>query len=75
MDFEEDIIDWRVLAVEWDGAAEEMVVWYYDVDMAADACYTEEDMHLARAEGLDLEPLELSSVKEVKQWIRSRGGE
>ena len=42
--------------------------------MAADACYTEEDMHLARAEGLDLEPLELSSVKEVKQWIRSRGG-
>ena len=44
------------------------------MDMAADACYTEEDMHLARAEGLDLEPLELSSVKEVKQWIRSRGG-
>ena len=47
-----------------------MVVWYYDVDMAADGDLDEEEMNLARTEGLDLAPLECSSVAEVQRWIK-----
>ena len=68
-DFEEEGVDWRVLAVEWDAGLEAVVVWYYDVDMAADANLTEDDMHLARTEGVDLDPLECSGIAEVKKWI------
>ena len=69
-DFEEDGADWRVLTVEWDAGLGALVVWYYDADMAADANLTEDDMHLARTEGVDLGPLECSGIAEVKKWIR-----
>jgi hypothetical protein len=59
-----------VLAVEWDTGLEEVVVWYYDVDMAADEDLTEEEMNLGRTEGLDLAPLECSSATEVQRWIK-----
>lgn len=68
--FEEDGVDWMVLAVEWDTDLEEVVVWYYDVDMAADEDLDEEEMNLARTEGLDLAPLECSSAAEVQSWIK-----
>ena len=69
--FEEDGVDWKVLAVVWDADEEEVVVWYYDVEMAADGDLSEDEMDLARTEGLDLGPLECSSVTEVKGWIRA----
>ena len=47
-----------------------VVVWYYDVDMAADGDLDEEEMNLARTEGLDLAPLECSSAAEVQSWIK-----
>jgi len=68
-DFEEGGVDWRVLTVEWDAGLEAVVAWYYDADMAADANLTEDDMHLARTEGVDLDPLECSGIAEVKKWI------
>ena len=67
--FEEDGVDWKVLAVVWDADEEEVVVWYYDVEMAADGDLSEGEMDLARTEGLDLGPLECSGVTEVKGWI------
>ena len=70
-EFEEDGVDWKVLAVVWDATAEEVVVWYYDVGMAAEGDLTEDDLDLARTEGFDLGPLECSSVKEVKFWINA----
>ena len=55
----------------WDADEEEVVVWYYDVEMAADGDLSEDEMDLARTEGLDLRPLECSSATEVKGWIRA----
>ena len=68
--FEEGGVDWKALTAEWDTELEEVVVWYYDVDMAADGDLDEEEMNLARTEGLDLAPLECSSVAEVQRWIK-----
>jgi len=56
--FEEDGVDWKVLAVVWDADEEGVVVWYYDVEMAADGDLSEDEMGLSRTEGLDLGPLE-----------------
>ena len=39
--------------------------------MAEDADLTEDDMHLARTQGLDLGPLECSSISEVKARIKA----
>ena len=50
---------------------EAVVVWYCDADMAEDANLTEGDMHLARAQGPDLGPLECSGISEVKAWIKA----
>ena len=60
-----------VLAVEWNTDLEEVVVWYYDVDMAKDEDLSEEEMNLARTEGLGLAPLECSSAAEVQSWIKT----
>ena len=51
--FEQDGADWKVLAVVWDANEEELVVWYYDVKMAADGDLSEDEMDLARTELLD----------------------
>jgi hypothetical protein len=45
------------LAVEYGTDLEEVVVWCYDADMAADENLTEEEMNLGRTEGLDPPPL------------------
>ena len=44
-------------------------MWYYDVVMAEEGEFSEDDMDLERTEGLDLAPLGCSSVAEVKKWI------
>jgi len=69
--FEEDGVGWKALAVVWDADEEGVVVWYYDVEMAADGDLSEDEMDLARTEGLNLGPLECSSLTEVKGWIRA----
>ena len=47
-----------------------MVVWYCDVDMAADEALDEEEMDLARTEGPDLAPLGCSSAMEVQSFTK-----
>jgi len=69
--FEEDGVNWKVLTVVWDANEEEVVVWYYDVDMAEEGQFSEGDLDLARTEGLDLAPLECSGVTEVRAWIKA----
>jgi hypothetical protein len=49
-----------------------MVVWYYDVEMAADAGLTDDDLDVLRKCGEAIRPPELSSVSEVRDWIRDR---
>ena len=68
--FEEGGVDWKALTAEWDTDLEEVAVWYCDVDMAADGDLDEEEMDLARTEGLDLAPLECSSAAEVQRWMK-----
>ena len=70
MAFEEDGVDWKALTVEWDTNLEEVVVWYCDVDMAADGDLDEEEMDLARTEGPDLPPLGCSSAAKVQSSIK-----
>ena len=48
---------------------EEIVVWYYDVEMAIDAELSEEEMEEARKAGELLAPVEVSCIKEVINWI------
>jgi len=67
--FEEGGVDWMALAVEWDTGLEGVVVWHCDVDMAGEDL-DEEEMDLARTEGLGLAPLECSSAAEVQSWIK-----
>ena len=47
------------------------MVWCYDADMAEDANLTEDDMHLARTQGLDLGPLGCSGISEVNARIKA----
>jgi hypothetical protein len=68
-EFEEGGVSWKVLTVEWSGQLEAMVVWYYDVDRAAEAELTDDDLDALRKEGVVTGPLELSSVEEVLSWV------
>jgi len=42
-------------------------VWYCDVEMAEEGQLSEDDMHLALAQGLDLGSRKCSSINEVKK--------
>jgi hypothetical protein len=70
VEFGEDGVSWKVLHVEWSTQLGEMVVWYYDVEMAADAGLTDDDLDELRKGGEAIGPPELSSVSEVRDWIR-----
>ena len=61
-EFEEDGIDWKVLAVRWCELTEAVVVWYYDV-VEAEAGGIDEE------QGDSYDCLEYSSVSEIKRWI------
>ena len=70
-EFEESLISWKVVGVDWSEELDEVVVWYYDVAMAADLELDEDEMNLARKTGVDLAPLECSSTCEVRRWIKA----
>jgi hypothetical protein len=70
-EFEEDGIAWVVLGAEWSEYLEELVVWYYDVDMAEDDEITEEEMREGRKVGLIVGPVGVTSIAEVQAWIRA----
>ena len=69
--FEEDGVDWMVLSVEWSVTHNRVMVWYFDVDGAEAEGLTKETMHAARAANTDLDPLECSTVVEIRAWITS----
>jgi hypothetical protein len=48
-----------------------MVVWYYDVAMAAVLELDEDEVNLARKTGVELAPLEFSSTCKVRRWIKA----
>ena len=75
-EFEEDGIEWKVLAVDWSDVDAAMVVWYYDVEAAKSAKLTEEEMEskMDAGEGCAIDALEFSSVREVKKWIKVSQG-
>ena len=68
-EFEDDGVEWKVLAVDWSDDDAAMVVWYYDVEAAN---MTEEEMENKRmaGEAQAVDALEHSSVAEVKAWIK-----
>ena len=64
-------MDWMVLTVEWSVTHNRVTVWYFDVDGAEAEGLTKETMHAARAANTDLDPLECSTVVEIRAWITS----
>ena len=70
-------MNWKVLAVTWSPMEEEVVVWYYDVDAAAEDEVTEDEMERhtsAFASGNAPsapcpDVLERSTVMEIRSWI------
>ena len=56
--------------VGWSQEHEEIVVWYYDVAMAEDADLSEVEMEEARAAGELLSPVEVSSLSDIRRWIK-----
>ena len=72
-EFEEDGIEWKVLAVRWCGSTESVVVWYYDVIEASAGGIDEEQMADAIDKGESYDFLEYSSVSEIKRWIGCSG--
>jgi len=75
--FTEDDVNWKVLAVTWSPTEEEVVVWYYDVDAAAEDEVTEDEMERHTSEfaagNTPSAPcpdvLERSTVMEIRSWI------
>lgn len=71
--FEEDGTNWKVLDVEWSDAVDEVVVYYYDVDLVNAEGILESDLMEALEESSDhsnIEHIEYSSVKEVTEWLK-----
>ena len=61
-EFEESLISWKVVGVDWSEELDEVVVWYYDVAIVADLELDEGEVNLARKTGVDLASLECSST-------------
>jgi len=72
-EFEEDEVQWKVLAVDWSDDAAAVVVWYYDVEGTN---MSEEELEKMRTAGKagDVDALEFSYVAEVKAWVKLRRG-
>jgi hypothetical protein len=64
-EFEEPLISWKVVGVDWSEELDQVVVWYYDVAMTAGLELDEGELNLARKTGVDLAPLECSSTCEL----------
>ena len=55
--------------VGWCSEMEEIVVWYYDVEMAKDAELSDGEMEEALKAGELLAPVEVFRLSEVRRWI------
>ena len=62
VEFEEEGTEWCVLMVKFDDDADELVVYYYDVDSQ----FSREELEC----DLMHDDVERSSVKEVVKWIK-----
>ena len=68
--FNEEGCDWKVLEVSWSGKDRKVIVWYFDVALAAEQNITEEHMRSASVTSRNsIDPLERSSVSEIRAWI------
>jgi hypothetical protein len=56
VEFEEPLISWKVVGMDWSAGLGQVVVWYYGVAMAADFELDEDEIYLARKTGIDLAP-------------------
>jgi hypothetical protein len=77
VDFVENSIAWKVVAVDWSPVGKSVIVWYCDCDMAETTETSMEAMKefvrlVAAGGNSDSCPpcLEFSSVREVRAWIR-----
>ena len=68
----EDRVEWKAPMAGWCCVLEEIVVWYYDVEMAIGAELSEEEMEEARSAGGLLAPVEVSGINEARKWIREQ---
>jgi hypothetical protein len=71
IEFEESLISWKVVGVDWSAELGHVVVWYCDVAMVADLELDDGKMNLARKTFIDLESLERPSTCEVRRWIKA----
>jgi uncharacterized protein YfkK (UPF0435 family) len=55
--------------VEWSVEYSEMVVWYYDVDMAAEADLTDDDLDQFRKNREVVGPSEIPTIADVRRLI------
>ena len=58
-----------MLSVVWSADQNQVMVWYYDVQAANVEGLTKEQMEAVCAESQDLDPLECSTIAEVRSWI------
>ena len=72
-EFEEDGVQWKVLAVDWSDDDAAMVVWYYDIKVADMEEEEMKKMRIADRAG-EVSALEFSSVPEVKKWNSDEPG-
>jgi hypothetical protein len=56
VEFEDPLISWKVVGIDWSAGLGQVVVWYYGVAMAADFELDEDEINLARKTGIDLAP-------------------
>ena len=61
-ELEKSLISWKLVGVDWSEELDQVVVWCYDVAMAAGLALDEGEMNLARKTGADLAPPECSST-------------
>ena len=74
--FEEDGTNWKVLDVAWSEEVEpaQVVVYYYDLDLAEAEGIIEEELLESIKEASDhinVEHVEWSTVREVLAWLRT----
>jgi len=70
-EFEDEGTMWKGVAVDWSDDDNCIAVWYYDLDSAATAGISEDDLLVAKEEGKtdDIDIPEFSSVAEVRRWV------
>jgi hypothetical protein len=70
--FDEDDVQWQVLSMEFSEEYNELLCYYFDVEMAKEQNISIDDMKkaLAKDPPEELEPLERSKLSEVCKWIK-----